>query len=148
MAEPAGRYPAGAASQESVGGLVSSAVKDITQLLRYELKLATMELKTDALRVGIGAALFGLVAFVGCLILMLLCFGLAYGLMTLGVWDWAAFLLTAAACAVLAIVAGVVGYLVIKRFAGLPRTRRTVSDDIAILRHGDGAGVPPRTPVR
>jgi hypothetical protein len=148
MAEPAGRHPAGAASQESVGGLVSSAVKDITQLLRYELKLATTELKTDGLRIAIGAALFGLAAFVGCLILMLLCFGLAYGLMTLGVWDWAAFLLTALACLVLAVVAAVVGRFFIKRFAGLPRTRRTVSDDIAVLRHGDGAGAPPHTPVR
>jgi hypothetical protein len=148
MAEPAGRYSAGAASQESLGGLVSSAVKDITQLLRYEIQLATSELKTDALRIGIGAALFGLAAFVGCLILMLLCFGLAYGLMTIGVWDWAAFLLTAAACAALALVAAVVGLIFIKRFAGLPRTRRTISDDMAVLRHGDGAGAPPRTPVR
>src|ERR1700722_2422712 len=123
MAEPAGRYSAGAASQESVGGLVSLAVKDITQLVRYELDLAKMELKTDVRRIGIGAALFGLSAFVGCLILMLLCFALAYGLMAVGI-------------------------LSVKKFGGLPRTRRTVSDDIAILRRGDGAGAPPRTPVR
>jgi Putative Actinobacterial Holin-X, holin superfamily III len=148
MAEPAERNSAGAVSQESVGGLVSLAVKDITQLIRSEIELAKMEAKVDLRRIGIGAALFGLAAFVGCLILMLLCFGLAYGLMTLGVWDWAAFLLTAAACLLLALVAAGVGLIFIKRFAGLPRTRRTVSDDIAVLRHADGAGAPPRTPVR
>lgn len=148
MAEPAGRYSAGAASQESVGGLVSLAVKDITQLVRYELDLAKMELKTDVRRIGIGAALFGLSAFVGCLVLMLLCFALAYGLMALGIWGWAAFLITAGACVVVAALAVGVGILSVKKFGGLPRTRRTVSDDIAILRRGDGAGAPPRTPVR
>ena len=148
MADPAGRYSAGAASQESVGGLVSLAVKDITQLVRYELDLAKMELKTDVRRIGIGAALFGLSAFVGCLILMLLCFALAYGLMALGIWGWAAFLITAGACVVVAALAVGVGILSVKKFGGLPRTRRTVSDDIAILRRGDGAGAPPRTPVR
>ena len=148
MAEPAGRYPAGAESQESVGGLVSLAVKDITQLIRYELNLATMELKADLKRIGFGAALFGLAAFVGCLILMLLCFALAYGLMTLGIWSWASFLITAGTCVVLAAVAVVVGIFLFKRFAGLPKTRRTVSEDLAILRRGDGAGAPPRTPAR
>jgi hypothetical protein len=143
MAEPAGRYPAGAASQESVGGLVSLAVKDITQLIRYELDLAKIELKTDVRRIGVGAALFALSAFVGCLILMLLCFALAYGLMALGIWGWAAFLITAGACVLIAALAVGVGILSVKKFAGLPKTRRTVSDDLAVLRHGDGAGAPP-----
>ena len=148
MAEPAGRYSAGAASQESVGGLVSLAVKDITQLIRYELDLAKMELKTDVRRIGIGAALFGLSAFVGCLVLMLLCFALAYGLMTLGIWGWAAFLIPAGTCVLVAALAVGVGIVSVKKFGGLPKTRRTVSDDLAILRRGDGAGAPPRTPVR
>jgi hypothetical protein len=148
MAEPAGRYPADAQSQESVGGLVSLAVKDITQLVRCELDLAKIELKTDVRRIGIGAALFGLSAFVGCLVLMLLCFALAYGLMALGIWGWAAFLITAGACVLVAALAVGVGILSVKKFGGLPRTRRTVSDDIAVLRRGDGAGAPPRAPAR
>ena len=131
-----------------MGGLVSLAVKDITQLVRYELDLAKKELKTDVRRIGIGAALFGLSAFVGCLVLMLLCFALAYGLMALGIWGWAAFLITAGACVLVAALAVGVGILSVKKFGGMPRTRRTVSDDIAILRRGDGAGAPPRTPVR
>jgi hypothetical protein len=148
MAEPAGRYPADAQSQESVGGLVSLAVKDITQLVRCELDLAKIELKTDVRRIGIGAALFGLSAFVGCLVLMLLCFALAYGLMALGIWGWAAFLITAGACVLVAALAVGVGILSVKKFGGLPRTRRTVSDDIAVLRRGDSAGAPPRAPAR
>jgi uncharacterized membrane protein YqjE len=146
MAEPAGRYPAGTASDASVGGLVSLAVKDITQLVRYELDLAKIELKTDVRRLAVSAALFGLSAFVGCLVLILLCFALAYGLMALGIWGWASFLITAGTCVLVAGLAVGVGVLVIKRFGGLPRTRRTVSDDLALLRR-DGSGAPPRTPV-
>jgi hypothetical protein len=148
MADPAQRYPAGSASDASVGGLVSLAVKDITQLIRYELDLAKVELKTDVRRVGVSVALFGVSAFVGCLVLMLLCFALAYGLMALGIWGWASFLITAGACVLVAGLAVGVGVLVIKRFGGLPRTRRTVSDDLAILRRGDGAGAPPRSAAR
>src|ERR1700733_4383911 len=139
MAEPAGRYPAGAESQESVGGLVSLAVKDITQLIRYEINLATMEFKADAKRIGFGAALFGLAAFVGCLILMLLCFALAYGLMALGIWGWASFLITAGTCVVVIALAVGIGVLFFKRFRGMPQTRQTVQDSLGTLRHGDGA---------
>jgi len=147
MADPAGRNPAGSASDASVGSLVSLAVKDLKQLVKYELDLAKMELKVDVRRVGISAGLFSAAAFVGSLVLILLCFALAYGLMALGIWGWAAFLITAGACIVVAGLAILVGVLVIKRFGGLPRTRRTVTDDLAILRR-DGAGAPPRTQVR
>jgi hypothetical protein len=112
----------------------------MTQLVRCELDLAKLELKADVRRLGIGGALLGMSAFVGCLILMLLCFALAYGLVALGIWTWAAFLLTAAACLVLIGLAVLIAVLVIKRFGGLPKTRRTVSDDLALLRRGDGAG--------
>src|SRR3984957_15625613 len=139
MAEPAGRNSAGAVSQESVGGLVSLAVKDITQLIRSELELAKMELKTDVRRIGIGAALFGLSAFVGCLVLMLLCFALAYGLMALGIWGWASFLITAGTCVLVAGAAVGIGIVLFKLIRGLPKTRRTVQDDMALLHRGGGA---------
>jgi hypothetical protein len=139
MADPAGRYPAGSTGEASVGSLVSLAMKDISQLLRYELDLAKLELKADLRRLGIGGALIGVAAFVGCLVLMLLCFALAYGLMALGIWGWAAFLITAGTCVLVAGLAVGVAIIMIKRLGGLPRTRRTVQDDMALLRRGDGA---------
>ena len=41
-------------------------------------------------------------AFVGCLVLMLLCFAFAYGLMSLGIWGWASFLIMAGTCVLVA----------------------------------------------
>jgi hypothetical protein len=143
MADPAARYPAGNASEASVGSLVSLAMKDISQLLRYELDLAKLELKADVRRLGIGGALLGVAAFVACLVLILLSFALAYGLVALGIWTWAAFLITAGLYVVLAGIAVLIGILLMKRLGGLPKTRRTVQEDIAVLRRNDGAGVPP-----
>jgi uncharacterized membrane protein YqjE len=153
MADPAGRYPAGrateaSATEPSVGALVSLAVKDVTQLVRYELDLAKLELKTDVRRLGVGAALLGIAGFVGCLILMLLCFALANGLITLGIWSWAAFLITAGACVLVAALAVLVGVLMMKKLGGLSRTRKTVQEDLAVLRHSDGAAAPPSVKAR
>ena len=52
----------------------------MSQLVRYEISLAKSELKMDAQRIGIAAALAVVGLFVGCLLVVLLCFAFAYGL--------------------------------------------------------------------
>jgi hypothetical protein len=138
MADSAVRQPVDAAHDQSLGTLVSVAVKDITQLLRCELDLAKLELKADARRLGIAAALLVIAAFVACLVLMLACFSLAYGLISLGIWAWAAFLIVAGACVLLAGLAVLIGALKFRGLSGLKKTRRTVQDDFSLLRR-DGA---------
>ncbi|MGO8882599.1 MAG: phage holin family protein [Streptosporangiaceae bacterium] len=143
MAEPAARQPAGSVDDQSLGSLVSLAVKDMTQLVRCELDLAKMELKEDVRRLGIGGALVGIAAFVGCLVLMLLCFAFAYGLVAAGVWEWAAFLIVAGTCVLLAAVAVLIAYTKVRKLTGLRQTRQTVQDDIALIRRDDSAAVAP-----
>jgi uncharacterized membrane protein YqjE len=125
------------AQQQSLGDLVSLAVSDITQLVKFEVDLAKLELKEDARRLGIGGVLLGMAAFVGCLVLMLLCFAYAYGLMAAGIWGWAAFLIVAATCIVLAALAVAIGLLKFRKLTGLRKTRSTVSDDLALIRRDD-----------
>src|SRR5215467_13581056 len=124
MAEPAPRRlanPTRASSRgssgheprdSSLGDLVALAVSDLTQLVRCEVDLAKIELKEDARRLRNGAVLLGMAAFVGCLVLMLLCFALAYGLQAAGApgGTWASFLYAAVICIILAVVAGVIGF--------------------------------------
>jgi uncharacterized membrane protein YqjE len=126
-----------AAAKESLGDLVALAVSDISQLVRYEVDLAKLELKADARRLGIGAVLFGIAAFVGCLVLMVLSFAYAYGLMAAGIWDWAAFLIVAGTYVLLAALAVLIGYTRFKGLTGLRKTRSTVSGDIAVIRRED-----------
>ena len=134
------------ATKESLGDLVALAVSDISQLVRYEVDLAKLELKSDARRLGIGAALFGAAAFVGCLVLMVLSFAYAYGLHTAGIWLWASFLIVAGTYVVLAALAILIGITRFKRLSGLRKTRTTVSDDLAMIKREDSE--PGSEPVR
>jgi hypothetical protein len=121
----------------SVGDLVSHALTDMTRLVRYELDLAKLELRADARRLGLAAALVVIAAFAGCMVLFLLCFALAYGLMAVGIWSWASFLIAAGACVLLAGVAGLIVALAVRRISGLRKTRATVHDDLALLRRDE-----------
>lgn len=137
MAEPAMRARDDAT--ESLGDLVATAVGDITQLVRYEVDLAKLELKADARRIGIGAALLGVAAFVGCLVLMLLCFACAYGLAAAGAPGglYGGFLWTALGFLLLIVLAVVIGITRFRGLSGLRKTRTTVSDDLAMIRRDD-----------
>jgi uncharacterized membrane protein YqjE len=142
MAEPVSARLSENGSKQSVGDLVSLAVKDLTRLVRYEVELAKVELRADMRKLGLSAALLGIAAFAGCLVLVLLCFALAYGLTTVGIWNWAAFLIVAGLCVVLAGAAIAVVALKMRRMSGLRRTRASVHDDLALLRRDEDPAAP------
>jgi uncharacterized membrane protein YqjE len=141
MAEPVvpGTPADGAAS---VGDLVSLAVRDITRLVRCELELARLELRSDARRLFMSVALTGVAGFAGILVMFMLSYALAFGLVALGVWTWAAFLIVAGAYVVLGALAMLVVYVLIRRITGLRQTRDTVQEDLALLRGDEDASRP------
>jgi len=126
--------PQPAGDGQSLGDLVALAAKDVSQLIRYEIDLAKTELKGDAKRVGLAAALSGMAAFVGCLVLVMLSFAFAYGLITLGIWDWAAFLIVAGTEVLVAAIAVGIAVLRVRRLSGLRETRKTVTEGLEMLR--------------
>ena len=137
MAEPITGRPV--EDGRSVGDLVSVAIRDLTQLIKYQVDLAKVELRADMRRLGLSAGLLATAVFTGFLILVMLCFALAYGLQTLGVWDWASFLIVAAVCVVLAAATVGIVYLKVRRMSGLRKTRESVQEDLALLRREDQA---------
>jgi uncharacterized membrane protein YqjE len=124
--------PSGA--DQSLGDLVALAAKDVSQLLRYEIDLAKVELRGDLRRVGLAGALGVIAAFVGCLILVLLCIAFAYGLVALGVWPWAAFLIVAGTCVLVAGLAVGIAFLKVRHLSGLRKTRKSVTEGLGMLR--------------
>jgi membrane protein implicated in regulation of membrane protease activity len=126
--------PEPAGGDQTLGDLVAVAAKDVSQLVRYEIDLAKTELRGDIRRLGLAAALGGVAAFVGCLVLVLCCIALAYGLVALGIWTWLAFLIVAAACILLAVVAVGIAYLKVRRLSGLSKTRQSVTEGLGMLR--------------
>ena len=120
---------------QSLGDLVALAAKDVSQLIRYEIDLAKTELKADVRRIGLAGALSGVAAFVACLVLVLLSFALAFGLVALGIWTWAAFLIVSGVYVLFAVLVLGIAYLKLRRVSGLKETRKTVSEGIGILRN-------------
>jgi phosphate/sulfate permease len=70
-------------------------------------------------------------------VIVLISIAFAFGLITLGIWDWAAFLIAAGTWILLAAIALLIAYLRLRGLSGLRRTRKTVSEDIKALRHDD-----------
>jgi uncharacterized membrane protein YqjE len=126
--------PEPAGDEQSLGDLVALAAKDVSQLIRYEIDLAKTELKDDVQRIGLAAGLGGMAAFVACLVLVLLSIALAFGLVALGIWAWAAFLIVSGVYILLAVVALGIAYLRIRRMSGLSKTRQTVTEGLELLR--------------
>jgi hypothetical protein len=134
MAEPAVRRTSADGTDQSIGDLVSVAARDISQLVRYELDLAKIELKSDVKRVGIGGALLAIGGFVACLMLILLCFAFAYGLNALHIWLWASFLIVAGTCLLLTGLAVLVGLLLVRKMTGMSKTRQSLAEGVSVLR--------------
>ncbi len=120
---PTGRAPGGALltcfavpadGDRSLGDLAALAAKDVSQLIRYEIDLAKTELRGDMRRVGLAGAPAGVAAFVGCLVLVLCCFALAFGLVAL---------------------------LRLRHLPGLRRTRKSATEGFGMLRR-DGQPSP------
>jgi uncharacterized membrane protein YqjE len=145
MAEPGTARPA-EVDDRSVGDLVSEAVSDITRLVKYETDLAKSELLADLRRIGVSAGLAATILVTSFLMLVMLCFALAYGLQTLGVWDWASFLIVTGVLIVLAAAFAGIIYLKVQRLDRLRKTRQTVQGDIAMLRRDEQSGPPAAIP--
>ena len=146
MAEPAAAKPA-VRNDQSVGDLISEAIRDLTQLVKYETDLAKAELREDLQRAGLSGALLAIAAFTCFLVLVMLCFAMAAGLVVAGLPVWAAFLIVAGTLVVLALICCGIVYLKVRRMTGLRKTRASVQDDIAMLRRDEHTG-PPATVQR
>ncbi len=142
MAEPAAARLSENGTRQSVGELVSLAIADLTRLIQCEIALAKSELRGDIRRMALSAALISMALFAGFLVFVMLCFALAYGLVTVGVPAWAAFLCVAATCFVLALVACGIVWLKMRRISGLRRTRASVHDSLALLRRDEEPATP------
>lgn len=132
--------PGPAGRDQSLGDLVALAAKDVSQLVRYELELAKSELRADLQRIGVAGALGGFSFYFACLVLLLLCFAYAYGLIAAGIWAWAAFLIVAGTVLLLAAIAVGIAYLKVRNLSGLRLTKKTVTQDLDMLRR---EGQPP-----
>ncbi|MQY05469.1 phage holin family protein [Actinomadura macrotermitis] len=137
--------PGDRVEDKSLGELVALASSSVSELVRAEIDLAKMELKGDAKKAALGGAMFSVAALIGGLIVILLSIAAAYGLVALGVWHWAAFLIVAGVYLVLAAVLIAIGYWRVRKIEGARRTRKTLKDDFTMLRKRGDSDAPALT---
>src|ERR1700727_145084 len=89
--------------------------------------------------VALATRLSVMAAFVACLVIVLLCIAYGLGLIALGIWPWAAFLIVTGTCVLLAGTAVLIGALKFRGLSGLRQTRKTVQQDLSLLKRDDGS---------
>lgn len=129
-------------SQQSLGELVSLALKDVSTLVQHEIKLAKKELTFDAKRAAFGAVFVALVLFVMYPLFLMLLFAGAYGLHshTFGQPIWAGFLWMALLVFLILGGAALIAFLFFKKITGMSLTRKTVADDITMIKQRKPSG--------
>ena len=130
--------PDGQIEDKSLGELVALATGSVSKLVKSEIELAKLELKSDAKKAALGGTLFAVAGLIGGIVVILLSIAAAYGLITAGVWNWLAFLIVAGFYVLLAVILITIGMWRMKRMSGASRTRKTVKDDLQMLRRGSG----------
>ncbi|WP_137158458.1 phage holin family protein [Blastococcus sp. CCUG 61487] len=107
----------------SVGALIGEVTKDLSTLMRQELELAKVELKTEAKKAGQGAGMFGAAGFAGYMVALFLSLALMWALASAIPTGWSA-LIVAVLWGVVGAVAFVLGR---KKFQQVnPKPERTV----------------------
>ena len=121
------------ADDRSLGELVASATRDLSQLVHKEVELAKVEIKKEVAAAGKGAGLFGGAGLTGLFALLFLSAALAYGIGALIGFGWG-LLIVGVAYLVAAAVLALSGKKQISKVGPPERTIETVKDDIAVVK--------------
>jgi uncharacterized integral membrane protein len=132
--QPNGATPARHAAEPSIGELVAEASASFSTLIRGEIDLAKLELASSAKR-----ARAGIVCFLAAAVLLVfsLTFGLialAEGIVAMGIWRWAAYLIVFGLLLVLIGLLAFVGIKQVKKVRAPQQTIATTKDTVAYLK--------------
>jgi Putative Actinobacterial Holin-X, holin superfamily III len=125
---------------QSLGGLVSSAVADLRRLIQMEKELAVAEVTQAGKRLAPAIAGFAVAAAAGVFILLLGSVSAAFGIADLfGIGLGWGFLITAGLWLLLAAAGALIGVRLVKKIKPPERTIRTVKDTADWARHPTNA---------
>jgi hypothetical protein len=115
--------PAHAAEDPSLGQLVSDASTHMSTLIRSEIELAKLELRSTVKNAGTGAGLFAAAAVILVFSLTFGFLALAEGLVSAGLWRWAAYLVV---FGLQLLAVGLCGYLGVKKVRRVKAPEQTI----------------------
>ena len=121
-------------TEPTVGQLVANASRDLSSLVRNEIKLAQAELKRSAQAAGIGAGMFAVAGLLAFFALILLTISAAYGLVAAGLHPALAFLIVAGAFLLIAGLLVFIGIRQLKKAKGPKRAIETSKESVEQLK--------------
>ncbi|MFI0412158.1 phage holin family protein [Actinomadura sp. 3N508] len=137
--------PGDRVEDKSLGDLATLALSEMSDIIRLEMELARVELKADAKKAAVSSVMFTIAAVMGGIVVILLSISFAYGLIGLGLWRWAAFLIVAGVYVVLAGGLMLIAKRLIKKIEGAKRTRKSLKSDLSKLRRRGDSDTPELT---
>lgn len=127
-----GRHAADA--EPSLGELVATASENVSTIVRGEIALAKLELKSSVKNAGAGAGFFAAAAVLLAFSLTFGLIALAEGIVALGLWRWLAYLIVFGFLLVLIAGCVLLGIRKVKRVKAPQRTIETGKDTVAYLK--------------
>ena len=134
LREPQAASTRRAGSDRSLGELVAEATGELSTLVRKEIELAKAEIKQDVSALGKGVGAFGGAGFSGYLGILFLSLAAMFGLDAV-LPLWAAALIVGGVYLLAAVALGLMGKKAIGQMPGVPRTVRTIKEDVEWARH-------------
>jgi hypothetical protein len=122
------------AGDPSLGQLVSDASTHMSTLIRSEIELAKLELRSTLKNAGTGAGLFAAAGVIFVFSLTFGFFALAEGLAAAGLWRWAAFLVVFGLQLVAVGLCVYLGIKKVKRVRAPEQTIKTTKETVDYLK--------------
>jgi uncharacterized membrane protein YqjE len=121
-------------AEPSLGTLAKSAMTDVSTLVRSEIELAKAEIGTSVKRGGMSAAAFAVAGVMAAFAAVFFFITLAEFLTWLGLLRWVSYLIVFGLLLLLAAVAGLIGWRLVKKIEKPERTIETLHDLPDVLR--------------
>jgi hypothetical protein len=137
--------PKHATSEPSIGELVKDVSTHLSTVIHGEIELAKLELKSSVRFAGIGIALFAVAGIIAVFSLTFGFIALAEGLVSAGLWRWAAYLAVFGFLFLVALLAAFVGFKIVKRTRAPERTIATTKETVTALKAAASTSSSPAT---
>jgi hypothetical protein len=132
--------PAVLPAQPSLGQLVSDASTHVSTLVRSEIELAKLELRSTVKNAGTGIGAFAAAAVVLVFGLTFGFLALAEGLVAAGLWRWAAYLVVFGLQLLVVGVLALIGFRKVKRVKAPEKTIKTTKETVDYLKNARTSG--------
>jgi hypothetical protein len=131
---PGSATPRHAADEPSIGQLVNEASESLSTIIRGEIELAKLELRSSVKNAGVGGGMFGAAAVLLAFSMTFGLIALAEGLIALGLPRWLGYLIVFVLLLVIIGLLVLLGVKKVKRVKVPQRTIDTGRDTVAYLK--------------